>query len=570
MTHPFLHFDFNRKPISFVNPIEIIEVFETEKVLPALVEVQRYIHKGYYAAGFLSYEAAPAFNPRMEVHKNHQMPLLWFGIYENMCEEDISSISTYHTSNWNIDTEVKQYNNAIQAIKDYISVGDTYQVNFTIRMNAEFRGDPISFYKQLTNSQSANYSAYLDIGEFKVLSASPELFFHLKEGKVTTKPMKGTIGRGTNSEDDKKNADWLYHSEKNRAENVMIVDLLRNDLGVIAKPGTVKVPKLFSIEAYPTVYQMTSTVEAELDSTKGIVEVFQALFPCGSITGAPKISTMKIIKELENSPREVYCGAIGYITPEEEAMFNVPIRTVILNNSGRATYGVGGGITWDSMDADEYEEVLTKAKVLSTTRPPQFQLIETIGLVDGTYIVFENHIDRLCKSADYFSFHFNSNYLRKRLENIRLQHPNGRWKVRVLLDMDGNFTIEINEEDSIDGTQIVTLTSRPINKLDIFHYHKTSNRAMYGELVESDVFDVLLWNEDEEVTEFTKGNVVVEMNGMLYTPPVECGLLAGTYREMLLQEGKIQERIIGKDEVLTSPNIWFINSVKEWIPVQLK
>ncbi|HAM79348.1 aminodeoxychorismate synthase component I [Ornithinibacillus bavariensis] len=569
MTNPFLHFDFYRKPITFKNPIKIIAATKIEQVLPSLLEVQQAIMNGYYAAGFISYEAGPAFNPHMDVHPNHKMPLLWFGIYNNVSNEELSPKGSFYTSNWESDTDINQYQKSIQSIKDYIRVGDSYQVNYTIRMNAQFHGDPIAYYQQLIHSQSTNYGVYLDIGHYKIISASPELFFHLKKGKVITRPMKGTISRGDNPKDDKANADWLFHSEKNRAENVMIVDLLRNDLGRIAKPGTVKVPKLFSIEAYPTVYQMTSTVEAEIDSKKGILEVLQALFPCGSITGAPKISTMKIIKELENTPREVYCGAIGYITPENEAIFNVPIRTVVLDSDGKATYGVGGGITWDSNKEDEYEEVLTKAKVLSKGQQ-SFQLIETIGLIAGEYIVLENHLNRLSKSANYFSFSFHLNKLRKKLDEIALLYSKGKWKVRVLLGRDGLTSLEVTEENMIEGKPIVTLASRPINKLDIFHYHKTTKRDIYEELFEPDLFDVLLWNENQEITEFTKGNVVVEMNGTLYTPPVECGLLAGTYREMLLQKEEIHERTISIKELNQCQRIWFINSVKEWLPVQLK
>ena len=247
------------------------------------------------------------------------------------------------------------YDQAINYIKQCIESGDTYQTNYTIRLHSQFNGDGLAFYNRLKKAQSSHYCAYIQTDVHSILSASPELFFHLENGKITTRPMKGTVKRGASYEDDKANANWLYHSEKDRAENVMIVDLLRNDLGMIAESGTVTVDKLFEIEQYPTVHQMTSTISAQVSETTSLVDIFKALFPCGSITGAPKISTMKIIAELENEPRDVYCGAIGYITPNKEAIFNVPIRTVLIDHhSGQAVYGVGGGITWDSTSEGEF------------------------------------------------------------------------------------------------------------------------------------------------------------------------------------------------------------------------
>lgn len=568
---PFLQFDFNGATTTFKDPIDIITTYEIEQVIPSLLKVQDAINSGYYAAGYLSYEAAPAFEQSMKVYITTRMPLLWFGIYKNTGDHLDKSIGSFHTSNWTPNTSIQEYNRAIKEIKSNIEHGETYQVNYTIRMDADFHGDPFAFYKKLASSQSASYSAFLDIDDFNILSASPELFFHLKDNKITTKPMKGTIGRGKTINEDKEKANWLYQSEKNRAENVMIVDLLRNDLGRLAKPGSVKVPELFTIEEYPTVFQMTSTVTGDIEPTKSIVDIFQALFPCGSITGAPKINTMNIIHKLETTPREVYCGAIGFITPDKEAIFNVPIRTVVINQDGNATYGVGGGITWDSKEDEEYEEVLTKAKILSNTTTT-FQLIETIALINGEYLVLQNHLTRLEHSASYFKYEFKQKLLVEKLQAIAVQHPKGKWRVRVLLYQDGNLSVTISPEQtsSIDKPT-VALAKRPVSQKDIYLYHKTTNRTVYDNALEdmNDVFDVLLWNENNEITEFTKGNVVVELEGMLYTPPVRCGLLAGTYREKLLNEGKIEERVISKKELPLCQNIWFINSVREWVLVHL-
>ncbi|MFD1040098.1 aminodeoxychorismate synthase component I [Virgibacillus byunsanensis] len=570
---PSLYFDFinykgKRHSLLFQNPCKIVAASNIEDVQPAFQEIQNAVDEGYYAAGYLSYEAAPAFDQAFHVHKNQKMPLLWFGIFDTPVEESLeSNTGEFHTSEWIPKTSVGEYNKYISKIKDYIEQGDTYQVNYTIRMESEFEGDPISFYNQLVQAQSANYSAYLDTGDFTILSASPELFFHMKDGKVTTKPMKGTVGRGKTPNEDSLNADWLYRSVKNRAENVMIVDLLRNDLGMIANPGTVHVPNLFSIEKYPTVYQMTSTVIAEVAPDKSLYDIFKALFPCGSITGAPKISTMKIIKELETSPREVYCGAIGFITPDKEATFNVPIRTVFIDHqNGVAQYGVGGGITWDSTNEEEYKELLIKAKVLHEKRQ-DFQLIETFGLYNGTYLVFDNHVERLKKSADYFQFDLDIELIKEKLLDVAKNRNKGSWKVRLLVDKNGSSIIEESESFPFQKPIHVALAKEPIEKRDIFLYHKTTNRTIFENSKKQfpDAFDVLLWNEDQEITEFTMGNVVVELAGKLYTPPVDSGLLPGTYRKALIDQGTITERKIMLEELKSCKKVWFINSVREWV-----
>ncbi|WP_096271407.1 aminodeoxychorismate synthase component I [Paucisalibacillus globulus] len=565
-----LQFDFNKERTSFINPIRIIEAYTIDQVIPALRQVQDAISNGFYAAGFLTYEAAPAFEHSMKVKDSTSMPLLWFGIFESTNEVEIKKTEgSFYISDWKPNTSRENYYQSIRNIKEEIFHGNTYQVNYTIRMNANFKGDAFSYYQRLAESQSANYSAFLDIGDFQILSASPELFFHLKDQKLTTKPMKGTVGRGKTLDEDRENANWLFHSEKNRAENVMIVDLLRNDLGIIAKPGTVTVPELFSIEEYPTVYQMTSTVTCEIEEDKGILDIFKALFPCGSITGAPKISTMNIIHELESSPRHAYCGAIGYITPNNEAIFNVPIRTVLIDSNGNATYGVGGGITWDSNELEEYDEVMTKARVLSKSKQ-DIKLIETIGLKDGCLLVFENHMNRLSNSAEYFRFTCDLELIKKKTLETAQNYPVGNWKIRILLEKDGNSSIEVIPEELI-GNRNIVLAKSPINQHDIFHYHKTTNRTIYEKCLQPfpHVFDVLLWNEAGEITEFTRGNVVVELAGKLFTPPVTCGLLPGTYRKSLLDEGKIVERVISVGELNKANKIWFINSVKEWVEVQL-
>lgn len=576
MEQPFLSFEFaNRsgevKPLTFCNPQKIIIANTIEEILPSFQLIEEAIQQGYYAAGYLSYESAPAFDSAYKVKEDYNMPLLWFGIFAEPQQMSLSSSGSYNLSKWSPSITMDEYNSAIQSIKGLIENGDTYQTNYTIRLASKFQGDDIALFERLKRAQSSNYCAYLNIGDFRILSASPELFFHLEGDRITTRPMKGTMKRGKTAKEDKEKANELYHSEKNRAENVMIVDLLRNDLSVIAKPGTVKVQKLFDIEQYPTVHQMTSTITAEVNENTNLLDVFRALFPCGSITGAPKISTMEVINDLETTPREVYCGAIGYITPSNEAIFNVPIRTVIINQeTNEATYGVGGGITWDSTAEDEFYEIVAKASLLEENRP-EFELLESILLSDGEYFLLEEHLDRLLHSAEYFNFLFDKDKITKNLIHLAKQNYHSDFKVRLLLKRNGEITIDAQPITKPSKHLAVTLADYPVDKNNPFLYHKTTNRGIYSKFQRefSHVFDILLWNEKEELTEFTNGNVVLEINNVLYTPPVDSGLLAGTFRERLIKEEKIKERTLTKSDLKICTNIWLINSVRKWVKVQL-
>ncbi|WHY03537.1 aminodeoxychorismate synthase component I [Neobacillus sp. DY30] len=574
---PLLAFEFadsNGKinPLTFQHPVSVIAAYKVEDVIPCFELVQEAVEKGYYAAGYLSYESAPAFDSAFKVQSGGSLPLLWFGIFSKPDYKQISSDGEFSVTEWKPTIPIEEYNQAISSIKKSIQLGDTYQTNYTIRLHSQFRGDGLAFYTRLKKAQSSNYCAYLHTGEHSILSASPELFFHLDNGKITTRPMKGTVKRGLSFEEDAANANWLLQSEKNRAENLMIVDLLRNDLGMVAEPGTVAVERLFEIEQYPTVHQMTSTISAKVSKTTTLVDIFKAIFPCGSITGAPKVSTMNIIADLENEPREVYCGAIGYITPDKEAIFNVPIRTVLLDHStGHAVYGVGGGITWDSTSQGEYHEVLAKAKLLEE-KPAEFQLLESLLLEDGTYFLLEEHLTRLENSALYFGFPCEIDRIKRSLDEFGDKNRNGLKKVRLLLAKEGEWTIEdqpINQQDSVLK---VVLADGPVDKTIPFLYHKTTNREIYDKFQiqkPAEAFDVLLWNQDGELTEFTNGNVVLEIDGIRWTPPISSGLLAGTFRDRLIRSGEIREKTLTHADLEKATKVWFINSVRTWKEVNI-
>ncbi|MEQ6390111.1 aminodeoxychorismate synthase component I [Bacillaceae bacterium S4-13-58] len=573
---PLILFDFVDLPSQnlFINPLRILEARTIEEIETLFLEIEKENECGHYVAGFVSYEAASAFDKHHKVHpRNSDFPLAWFGVYdkaEAYSFEEKNTSPNFNVSEWELNITEENYQSSLTTIKEAIRNGDTYQVNFTARLHANFEGDDFGFYQSLKQKQQTSYSAYLNTGRYRILSVSPELFFHVKNERITTKPMKGTAKRGRFLAEDQIYKSNLFHSEKERAENVMIVDLLRNDIGKIAKPGTVTVPRLFEIETYPTVHQMTSTITADLQEGTKISDWFRALFPCGSITGAPKISTMEYIASLESSPRDVYCGAIGIITPDREAIFNVPIRTVVIDmKKKKATYGVGSGVTWDSTAEGEYHELYTKARIL-TENHKDFELLESILLEEGKYPLLKYHLQRLQQSSEYFLFAYSEAKIVDELNLFAQKHPHGSFKIRLILDQMGGINMEGVEVFKIEEPISCKLAQTPIDSADPFLFHKTTHREMYEKHNREEAFSVLLFNEKEEITEFTIGNVVVEINGEFFTPPIECGLLPGIFRQKLLEEGIIKEKMIKKEDLHHVDQIWFINSIRGWLQVNLE
>lgn len=566
---------------TFQNPLRVVTAVSPQEVLPALVELETAVErKNLFAAGFISYEAAAAFD--LAVHPAKEgLPLLWFGLFEGYEEigewrvETQSPFSNSQSPSWQPTISRPTYNSAIQQIKDQIARANTYQVNYTFPQHTPFSDDPLAYFAQLIAAQQANYAAFIDIGRFAICSASPELFFSLHGSHLQAKPMKGTAVRGRTLKEDEANIAWLAQSEKNRAENVMIVDMIRNDMGRVAQIGSVTVPKLFEVERYPTLLQMTSTVTAQTDAP--LSQIIANMFPCASITGAPKVRTMEIIKALEPQPRGIYTGSIGFMGPNRQAQFNVAIRTVLIDKvQGRAAYGVGGGIVWDSVADEEYEECRIKSRVLTEKRP-SFQLIETmLWQPNGGIFLLEKHLTRLRDSSVYFGIDWSEPAVRAELKTAS-QPLNKPSKMRLLLGQDGRFTLQTTPLNTPVNPQAkrIGLAKEPVNTNSIWLYHKTTHRQLYEAARASrpECDEVILHNERGELTEATIANIALLLDGELVTPPIESGLLGGTFRDYLLQNPKgfknpwglpLREKVLTLADLARCEAIYLLNSVRGW------
>ena len=554
--------------LSFQAPVRTLIANRIEEVLPLLQSAEREALSGSYVALMLSYESAPAFDPILSVHEPTDFPLAWAAVFPQTSDLKLES-SSGSSNSWTPRVDQNEYDAAVARIRDLIAAGDTYQVNYSFPLTSTFSGDAYSWYRDLCIAQGAPYSAYFDIGRYKVLCLSPELFFERRGDHVVTRPMKGTVQRGRWREEDLELAQWLKKSVKDQAENVMIVDLLRNDLGKVSIPGSVKVTSLFDIERFETVWQMTSTVESTLKTGTSLTELMTALFPCGSITGAPKIRTMQIIRDLERFARGAYTGAIGFLKPGGDCIFNVAIRTVVVDSeSNVATFGVGGGVTIDSTAEREYEECLVKSRFLHA-QAVEFQLFESILLEDGEYFLLDRHLERLKVSGAFFGFRFPIEQIDSDLQQTATENAAGSFKVRLLLSKDGSIETEVSRIEVDERVRRVALATQPIDSSDRFLFHKTTRRDFYDTQLAArpGCDDIIFWNERGEITESIIANVVVEVDGELFTPPISSGLLAGTFREELLEHGRIQERVITLDELRNAERVFLINSVRRWIRV---
>jgi para-aminobenzoate synthetase / 4-amino-4-deoxychorismate lyase len=559
----------------FRQPQEVLAVRTLNEVQPVLHAVEKHTRRGGWAAGFVSYEAAPAFDSAFETRAMlaESPPYVHFGLHAPPLRFD----SLPHLPPavfpllraWQPSISREAYLHTLARIHAEIAAGNTYQVNFTYRLQSVARECAPAMFTVLIRAQRPQYGAWIRTASHDIASASPELFFHRHGTTITMRPMKGTAARGLTPKADDLAAARLAASVKDRAENLMIVDMARNDLSRIARTGSVRVPRMFEVERYPTVLQMTSTVEA--DTAAPLPEIFAALFPCASITGAPKVSTMRLIRELETTPRGVYTGAIGLIAPDGEAQFNVAIRTLTVQTSAAvAEYGTGGGIVWDSDPEAELAECQLKAKVLDVAFT-EFYLLETMFCTPERGIFLQDrHLDRLCDSAATLHFSCDRQHVAAKLAECT-KDVRSRQILRLLLSADGAVTVEMRVCEPRSRRVKIALAHEPVDGNDPFLQHKTTHRDVYeaARRTRPDVDDVLLWNTRGEITESCTANVVIRRGRNLVTPPVESGLLAGTCRAELVARGRIREAIITVDDMRSSDQIFLINSVRGWMRAEL-
>jgi para-aminobenzoate synthetase/4-amino-4-deoxychorismate lyase len=552
--------------LCFSKPERVLRADRIDQVMPMIHEAEA---SGLFAAGFIAYEAAAAFDAALKTHAGDVFPLLCFGLFRAPeVLEDIEHTpgARYEIGSLTPSISRKEYVASIARIKTQIAEGATYQVNYTYRLNADFNGDAWAFFHALVKDQKAEHAAFVEVDGYAICSASPELFFSLRDGTIVSRPMKGTAQRGRTNDEDRQQAEALRHSEKDRSENIMIVDMIRNDIGRVAKPGSIKTVSVFDIEKYPTVWQMTSTVSGE--TAEPVSAVLKALFPCASITGAPKSKTMELIHGLEDRPRKIYTGSVGFLSPRGEASFSVAIRTALIDQKkGTLEYGVGGGIVWDSDAASEYEETLIKARVLTRPRP-DFKLLETLLWEPASGIfLLDGHFRRLGNSAAYFDIPLDAPAIRRALEQALQDIERAPHKVRMLISRNGEFEIQCALLGSQPDERIdVALAKKPVDSLDVFLFHKTTHRSVYETARADfpDFADVILWNEHGEVTESCIANVVIRKEGKLITPPVECGLLAGVFRQHLLNNDEIEEGVVLIEDLWTADDVFLVNSVRKW------
>jgi para-aminobenzoate synthetase/4-amino-4-deoxychorismate lyase len=561
-------------------PYRVLVAKRPDQVVGVLAEVERATDSGSWAFGYVAYEAAAGLDPHLPVHRSGTvgMPLVWFGLCDEPTPvpplDTTASDRSPARAQWRPTWTPAEHARDVARIRERIAAGDTYQCNLTVRMAGRVRGDPFELYRDLALGQRGAHNAYLDLGRFAIASASPELFFRRTGDQLLLRPMKGTARRGRHLHEDRVLAQRLRSSPKEQAENVMIVDLLRNDVARVAETGSVAVPALFTVERYETVLQLTSDVTARLRPGTGLVELFRALFPCGSVTGAPKASSMDVIRSLEPGPRGVYCGAIGLVGPPDapvRATFNVAIRTAVVDtDSGEAVYGTGGGITWDSEPAAEHAEVLAKATVLSA-HVREFELLETMWYdPDGGLRNGDRHLRRMAESAEHLGFRFDLPTALRALRSRLTGRDAAR--VRVRLRRTGAIAVDVEAlPATLPGPVLLALDDEPVDPLERWLHHKTTFREPYDRrrLRRPDVDDVVMVNTRGELTEVTRATLAVKVDGTWCTPPPESGCLPGVERARLLDLGVLHERVLRRTDLDTARGLAVISSLRGWRDARL-
>jgi para-aminobenzoate synthetase/4-amino-4-deoxychorismate lyase len=561
---------------------------KAEEIAACFQRIETCLADGYHVLGLFDYELGYALHRKLNPLLRTERPLfraLAFRRMERLKRAEIdawlaeqlattarpSGVADIHHA-----VTEGEYLQAIERIRRYIHNGDCYQINYTFRIGFDYFGEPLALYRSMRERQRVSYGAFIALPEQSILSFSPELFVRRAGNTLTAKPMKGTLRRGGDQVEDVFLRESLAEDEKNRAENIMIVDLLRNDLGRLARVGGVRVERLFDVESYRTLLQMTSTIKAETDRPLALREIFAALFPCGSVTGAPKVRCMEIIAEIEKTARGLYTGAIGFIEPNADFCFNVPIRTLVLDNQGQGSLGIGSGIVYDSRPRDEYTECLLKASFV-TGLDPGFQLIESMLCDDRGYANLDLHLARLAASARYFGFVCDSDALLEALRRHRAGLLPGRsYKTRLLLAKGGKLELESSLLDPLQDPQFALVATAATDSRDVFLRHKSTVRELYNDqltkAIDAGCFDALFFNERGELTEGARSNVFLKLDGIWYTPPLACGVLPGVMRQRLLADPSYgaSERILRADDFARAEAIVLSNAVRGVVAVTLR
>jgi para-aminobenzoate synthetase/4-amino-4-deoxychorismate lyase len=560
-------------------PRRVLTAVRPDEVAGVLQEVHDATEAGSWAFGYVAYEAAAGLDPQLpgSAAAPGEPPLVWFGL----CDEParVSPVTSPDAvpegPPWQPDWTDAEHARAVATVREHIAAGNTYQVNLTDRIRTAAAGDPEALYARLALAQRGAYNAYLDLGRHVVASASPELFFEWTGDVVRTRPMKGTAPRGRTTAEDRERSRDLRSSSKEQAENLMIVDLLRNDLGRVAEIGSVGVDELFSLERYPTVWQLTSQVSARLRPGTGLLELFRALFPCGSVTGAPKRRTMQLIEELEPTSRGVYCGAVGLVAPPSapfRARFSVAIRTVVVDRStGEAVYGAGGGITWGSEAAPERAEVYAKAAVLAHDAT-EHRLLETLAFLPGEGLRnVDRHLARMADSADWTGFRFDPAAVLDAVTRAVADRPEPA-RIRILVSRDGHVDVETEALPPRSARPVrLALDDDPVDAASPWLQHKTTRRDVYltRALRHPEADDVVLVNGEGELTETTTANLALRIGGRWFTPPTGSGCLPGIERGRLLELGRLHERALAVPDLRDAEQIAVLNSLRGWRAARL-
>jgi para-aminobenzoate synthetase / 4-amino-4-deoxychorismate lyase len=556
----------------FANPCEIIIANSKDEIDTCLAKMARAQSDGFYLAGFVSYEFGLCFEEKTKNFADDNFPLLCFGVYEQPKITKSKYLGRYlqqknrqkafYLGAAQLNWDFLQYKNAFEIVHENIVNGHIYQANLTLRASFEIHGNSLCLYEELRRRQRVKYGAFMQMANYEILSLSPELFFKIKDGIIETHPMKGTLAR--NSNNDEIEINQLYNDTKQRAENLMITDLMRNDLSKIAGVGSVKVPQLFAIESLETLHQMISKINASLLDNITAIDVLRIISPAGSITGCPKIRAEEIINQTENSPRGIYCGAIGYIAPNNDACFNVAIRTALIKEN-KIELGIGSGVVYDSNAFDEYEECLLKSKFLgSLSQVPQ--LIETFGYCKNTgFNRLEAHLERMQKSARFFSLDFDFSAIKNAIFEYEKQIEFEQARMRIVYD--GNLQITHGKLNQSPNIYKIKLSPTIMQSNNPWLYHKTTNRKLYDDewaKYNAQGFDEVIYcNENGELTEGSRTNLFVDFgDGKLCTPPLKCGVLGGILRAETLANGQAKEQILYPQDLQNAKKIFVGNSLR--------